>query len=96
MDRATVWKNFFTNWPAALPRKGVLVTEGGEQTPFQNFMTTDDIVLVQRRAPDTVGAREVMVPFGDIMLLKMTEVVKPSAYREAGFKSADKPKPSIA
>ena len=86
MDRATVWKNLFTNWPAALPRKGVLVTEGGEQTPFTQFLTTDEVLLVQRRAPDTVGAREVMVPFSSILLLKMTEVVKPAAYREAGFK----------
>ena len=88
MDRATVWKNLFTNWPKSLPRKGVLVTEGGEQTPFAEFMTTDDVVLVQRRAPDTMGAREVFVPYGEILLLKMTEVVKPSAYREAGFQGA--------
>ena len=60
MDRATVWKNLFTNWPAALPRKGVLMTEGNEQTPFQQFLTTDEFLLVQRRAPDTVGAREVI------------------------------------
>ena len=85
MERATVWKNLFKNWPKSLPRKGVLVTEGGEQTPFQQFMTSDDVVLVQRRAPDTVGAREVIVPFSEIMLVKMTEVVKPAAYREAGF-----------
>ena len=89
MDRATVWKNFFTNWPKALPRKGVVATEGNEQTPFQNFMVSGDVVLLQRRAPDTMGAREVIVPFGEIMLLKMTEVVKPAAYREAGFRGAD-------
>lgn len=88
MDRATVWKTLFTNWPKSLPRKGVLVSEGGEQTPFAEFLTTGDLVLLQRRAPDTMGAREVMIPYGEIMLVKMTEVVKPSSYREAGFQGA--------
>ena len=87
MDRTTVWKNLFANWPKSLPRKGVVVTEGNEQTPFQEFLTSDDVVLFQRRAPDTMGAREVLVPYGEILLLKMTEVVKPAAYREAGFQS---------
>jgi hypothetical protein len=85
MDRATVWKNLFTNWPKSLPRKGVLVTVGNEQIPYQEFFIADDVMLLQRRAPDTMGAREVMVPFTEISLLKMTEVVRPAAYREAGF-----------
>jgi len=88
MDRSTVWKDLFTNWPASLPRKGVLVTVGGEQTPFQEFMTTENFVLVQRRTPDTLGAREMIVPFSEVIALKMTEVVKPASYREAGFKGA--------
>ena len=86
MDRATVWKQYFENWPKSIPRKGVLVTTGNEQTPFQEFMTKGDVVLVQRRAPDTMGAREVIVPFSEIVALKMTEVIRPSAYQEAGFK----------
>ena len=88
MDRATVWKNFFTKWPKSLPRKGVLVSEGNEQTPFQEFLISEDVILLQRRAPDTMGAREVILPFSEIVSLKMTEVVKPAAYREAGFQGA--------
>ena len=88
MDRATVWKNFCTKWPKSLPRKGVLVSEGNEQTPFQEFLISEDVILLQRRAPDTMGAREVILPFSEIVSLKMTEVVKPAAYREAGFHGA--------
>lgn len=85
MDRATVWKNLLTNWPNSLPRKGVVVTAGNETIPYQEFLIHGDVVLLQRRAPDTMGAREVMVPFSEISLLKMTEVVRPAAYRDAGF-----------
>lgn len=85
MDRFQIWQKLFLQWPAALPRKGVLVTATGEQTPFQNFLAREDFLLLQRRAPDTVGAREVIVPFGEIVALKMTEVINPTAYREAGF-----------
>ena len=88
MDRFSVWQKMFHHWPEALPRRGVLVTATGEQTPFQEFLTSDDFLLLQRRAPDTVGAREVLIPFGEIVALKVTEVVKPAIYRAAGFKGA--------
>ncbi len=84
MDRTNVWRQLFQAWPQSLPRKGVVVA-AGEQTPFQEFMTMDNFVLLQRRAPDTMGAREVIIPFSEITALKMTEVVKPAAYRELGF-----------
>ena len=88
MDRATVWKNLFTDWPETLPRKGVVVTVGNEAIPYHEFLVHSDVVLLQRRAPDTMGAREVIVPFGEISVVKMTEVVRPATYREAGFAGA--------
>ena len=85
MDRRQVWRKLFHNWPDKLPRKGVLVTSNAEQTPFQEFLVHEEFLLVQRRAPDTVGARELIVPYGEIIALKMTEVIKPSSYKAAGF-----------
>jgi hypothetical protein len=88
MDEPNIWRRFFSNWPADLPRKGVLVTSF-DQIPFQEFFTSDHFLLVQRRAPDTVGARDVIVPYSQIQALKITEVIKPKLYRQAGFAGAE-------
>lgn len=85
MNDAEGWRSLFLKWPSELPRRGVVVTSFGDQIPFHEFMLHDQFVLLQRRAPDTVGGRDVIVPYQQIWGLKMTEVVKPKLYREAGF-----------
>ncbi len=85
MDRSEVWRKLFTNWPAGMPRKGVVVTTAGDQIGFADFRTRDDFVLVHRHAPDTSGARDVLFPFSEIIALKIIDVIKPKTYREAGF-----------
>ena len=87
MDGANAWKELFTTWPEALPRRGVIIVSFDEQIAFQEFMVRDDLLLVQRRTPDTIGAREVIVPFGEIVGMKMVDVVKPSVYQKAGFEA---------
>jgi hypothetical protein len=84
-DAVEVWRNCFRNWPADLPRRGVLVTSFNEQVPFENFSASDQQVLIERRAPDTVGARMVMVPYQCILALKIVDVVKPKAFSQLGF-----------
>jgi hypothetical protein len=84
MEDPNIWRKFFSDWPKELPRKGVLVASF-DQVPFQDFFTSENFVLVQRRAPDTVGARDVIVPYSQILAIKITEVIKPKIYREAGF-----------
>jgi hypothetical protein len=78
------WQLLFLNWPADMPRKGVLVT-AFDQVPFHEFMTHANFLLVQRRAPDTVGARDVLVPYDQITGLKLTEVVKTKSLKDMGF-----------
>jgi hypothetical protein len=80
----TAWRKFFLGWPADMPRKGVLIT-AFDQVPFHEFMTHDAFLLVQRRAPDTVGARDVIVPYEQITGLKLTEVVKTTSLKGLGF-----------
>jgi hypothetical protein len=85
MDAAqSSWQKFFLAWPADMPHKGVLIT-AWDQVPFHEFMTHDDFLLVQRRAPDTLGARDVIVPYSEITGLKLTEVVKTKALKDLGF-----------
>lgn len=80
-----VWRDCFRNWPAEVERRGVLVTTFGEQIAFSNFATSDSILLVERPAPDTVGARTVLVDYQHVAAVKITDVVKMRAFQPLGF-----------
>ena len=85
MDAHTVWREFFQNWPKGLPRTGVLVTNYDEQVPFAGFMTSDTMLLIERRAPDTIGARKVLVPYGNVLAIKLVEVARAKVFQASGF-----------
>src|SRR5580698_6471381 len=90
MDVATVWRDYFRNWPADVDRRGILVTNFDEQIPFEGFLTSDTMLLVERRAPDTVGARKVLLPYQHIVAIKITDVVKAKSFQASGF---EEPRP---
>jgi len=85
MDTATVWRDFFVNWPKDLPRQGVVVTILDEQIGFAGFMTSETMLLIDRRAPDTAGARKVILPYGNIAAVKLVDVIKAKTLQGAGF-----------
>ena len=85
MDAATAWRDYFAKWPKDLPRRGVLVVTFGEQIPFDGFLTTNDLLLVERRTPDSIGARKVIIPFGQVQAIKLIDVVPTKSLRAAGF-----------
>jgi hypothetical protein len=84
-DAAEIWRHCFQEWPAELERRGVLITSFGDQIPFEGFATSSEMLLVERRAPDTVGARMVLVPYGNIQGLKIVEVARLKAFQSLGF-----------
>lgn len=81
-----VWREFFQRWPAGMPQTGVVVTSFNEQVPFIAFMYTEQMVMLERRAPDTLGARKVFVPFSQIAALKLVDVIQEKTLQAAGFK----------
>jgi hypothetical protein len=85
MDAAQAWKDLFMKWPASVARKGVVVTDFGEQVLFSGFMASESMLLVERQTPDTVGARKLIVPYANISGVKIVEIVKSSAFEELGF-----------
>lgn len=85
MASETHWKMFFESWAADLPRRGVLVTAFNEQIPFANFLTSEAMIFFERAMPDSLGARAIVLPYEQVAAVKMTEVVKPKALRDAGF-----------
>ncbi len=84
-DAAEIWRRCFQEWPSELERRGVLITSFGDQIPFDGFATSSEMLLVERRAPDTVGARMVLLPYGNIQGLKILDVVKLKAFQSLGF-----------
>jgi len=84
-DAAEIWQHCFENWPAELHRRGVLVTSFGEQIPFENFAASDRMLLLERRAPDTMGARTVLIAFHHVVSVKIVDVVKLKAFSSLGF-----------
>lgn len=84
-DAAEIWRQCFHGWPADVPRRGVLVTSFGEQVPFEAFHTGSDLLLIERRAPDTVGARMVLIAYQNIVALKVVDVVKAKSFAALGF-----------
>jgi len=83
-DAAEVWHKCFSHWPADVPRRGVLVTVF-EQIPFESFSTSDDLLLIERRAPDSLGARTVLVAYQYIQAVKIVDVVKAKTFQALGF-----------
>ncbi len=96
MDADNAWKHCFRNWPAELPKRGVLVTSYDEQIPFDGFLTSEHLLLVERRTPDTSGARQVMLAYQSVVALKITDVVKTKALLPLGFEEPHPSKKSSA
>ncbi len=90
----SVWRQFFRDWPEGLPPGGVLVTTYDEQIPFLGYMTGEDMLLLERRNPDTVGARKIVIPYSNIAALKITDVVKQKPFLKAGFEEPQNAKPA--
>ena len=82
------WRDFFGRWPKDMARRGVVVTSFGEQIPFEGFLTRQDLLLLDRHAPDTVGARMVVLEYEQILALKITDVVRPKVFEALEFEGS--------
>ncbi|HVX62283.1 MAG TPA: hypothetical protein VHC19_16825 [Pirellulales bacterium] len=85
MAEDSPWKSWFQNWPKDVPQRGVLVAKFGEQIPFDGFLVSGEMLLVERRTPDTIGARKVLTPFDEISAVKFTDVVRGKLFEPLGF-----------
>lgn len=90
------WFSIFSNWPAALPRKGVLVTSLNETIAFKDFWLKDELLLVERIAPDAMGARFVVLNYEVINLVKFTNPLSAAEIASAGFTAELTRKKSVA
>ena len=85
MNDSSIWSLFFQKWPPKLAQRGVVVTAWGDQIPFSGFLRTKDTVLLERQTPDAIGARKVLLTYGQIASVKIVDPVGPEVFSEAGF-----------
>jgi hypothetical protein len=89
MDTNThYWGEFFSRWPADLPRHGIVVTTFNEQIMFSSFWTGENLMMFERQTPDAIGARSVVLPYTQILGVKIVEIIKPKHIKSAGFEGA--------
>jgi hypothetical protein len=82
---ANYWGEFFTLWPADLPRRGALVTAFNEQVFFSTFSTSANFLFLERQTPDSIGARSIILPYSQILAVKIVDVVKTKQFKAVGF-----------
>lgn len=84
-DTTSIWRDFFQSWPTEMPQRGVLVTNYQEQVQFVGFLMTEQMLMLERMAPDANGGRRLLIPFGNILGVKITDPVKNEVFTQAGY-----------
>ena len=87
MDPSEYWRSLFENWPESIPREGMLVTSFNEHIPFNSFLISGGVLLVERDKPDTYGSRKVMVAYSTILAVKMTTTMEIGRFQVMGFQA---------
>jgi hypothetical protein len=82
------WCEFFSLWPADLPRRGIIVTGFNEQIVFSSFSTSKNFLFIERQTPDSLGARSIITTYNQIIAVKITDVIKPKTFKAVAFDSA--------
>ncbi len=85
MSHAQDWKTLFTDWPAAIPRRGIVTNSLNEVMPFKAFMIRGDMLFLERTNPDALGGRFIFLNFGGIDSVKLTDPIKEADIAAAGF-----------
>lgn len=86
MEKILAWKMLFHRWPATIPKVGIVVTSVNEPIAFSNFQVSEQMVLLERDRPDSSGARTIIVPWQEIITVKLTSPIEPSQFKDMGFK----------
>lgn len=80
-----VWHEFFTKWPAGIPKRGVLVSTLNDATPFKSFFVKGEMLLLERTNPDPLGARFLLLGYDAIHMVKLVDPIKEEIFTAAGF-----------
>ena len=87
MSAAQTWKSFFAEWPAELPRRGVVLSSLNESMPFTNFWLRGEMVMLQRKNPDTMGSRYILISYEGIDSVRFIDPLSDQIIASAGFQA---------
>lgn len=90
MEKSLCWQTLFQRWPDSIPKLGIAVTSLNEGIPFNNFQVSDYAVLFERDRPDTMGARTAIVPWEEIVAVKLTSPIESAQFQDMGFRQVGK------
>lgn len=85
MDATNSWKVIFEGWPKAIERRGSVVTSFGEAIPFVNFLISGSLLLLERDKPDQYGTRKVILPYDQIVAIRLPSVEELPRFQVMGF-----------
>jgi hypothetical protein len=86
MEKSKCWQELFQRWPDSIPKVGIAVTSLNESISFSSFQVSDNAVLFERDRPDTTGARSAIVPWGEVITVKLTSPIEPARFKDMGFR----------
>lgn len=87
---AQTWKSLFSDWPAELPRRGVVLSTLNESMPFCDFWLRGDTILLQRKNPDTSGSRYILLSCEGIDSVRFVDPLGDQTIAAAGFTAGAK------
>ena len=90
MEKSICWQVLFQRWPDSIPKLGIAVTSLNESITFSNFQISDYAVLFERDRPDTLGARSAIVPWEEIVTVKLTSPIESAQFQDMGFQRVGK------
>jgi hypothetical protein len=85
METPAAWKAMFEGWPDAIERKGMVVTSFGEAIPFQAFMISGSLLLLERDKPDQFGTRKVILAYDQISAVRLPTTMELARFQVMGF-----------
>jgi len=85
METTTAWRAMFENWPDSIERKGMVVTAFGEAIPFQSFMISGGLLLLERDSPDQFGTRKVILSYDQICAIRLPTPMELPGFQAMGF-----------
>lgn len=80
-------QQLFAEWPAAIERKGTVVTSWGDSVPFVDYMLNGDLLLLIRSQPDAHGTRRLILRVDDVQGIRIVEALDPMKFQAMGFQS---------
>lgn len=78
-------QQLFAEWPAAIERKGTIITSWGDAVPFIDYMLNGDLLLLIRAQPDAHGTRRLIMYLKDVQGIRIVEALDPLKFQAMGF-----------